>query len=146
MFCEDNIVYMARLDLKYGTVRYWQVIAPFTIEKAAKFIHEAQSQGETFCFIKCAGFVRVILFPPKIIFSEDSVDRKRKPNIVIVVLDSISRGHFYRVMRRSVETLREVENRQPGQAAVFDFELFQSVSMHTFDNMRPLFSGVTSGK
>jgi len=137
---------MARLDPSYGTVRKWQEIAPFSTESVSTFVEESRKLGQTFSFIKCAGFIQVILHPPKIILSDNVVNRKKLPNVLIVVLDSISRGHFYRVMRKSIEALREIDSNYSIPAAVFDFELFQSVSMHTFDNLRPLFSGVTSGE
>lgn len=137
---------MAGLDHNDGTVRKWQEIVPFNTDTASTFIEQSRRLEQTFCFIKCAGFSQVILYPPKIILSDKVVNRKMLPNVVIVVIDSISRRHFYRMMRKSIDALREIDSDDSVQAAVFDFELFQSISMHTFDNLRPLFSGVTSGE
>jgi hypothetical protein len=144
-FCEDSRIYMARIDPRYGVVRKWEAISPFSTENALEFVKKSLDQGETFCYIKCAGFIRVIIFPPKVLVNR-TVESTKKINVNIIVLDSISRSHFYRVMRKSATALREIAKDETIPATALDFELFQSISMHTFDNIRPLFSGVIKGK
>ncbi|EDO47581.1 predicted protein [Nematostella vectensis] len=89
---------------------------------------------------------QVMLIKPKVRMSR----KTRNPgvpmsmNINIVLLDSIARPHFYRVMRKSVSALRDVVYRESVNATVLDFEMFQAVGQHTFENLRPLFSGRTA--
>ncbi|XP_031555080.1 uncharacterized protein LOC116291986, partial [Actinia tenebrosa] len=141
-FCEDSRIYMARIDPDYGVIRKWEAITPFSTAKALEFVTNSRNQGDTFCYIKCAGFVRVIILPPKILVNTNRVDSTKKVNVNIIVLDSISRPHFYRVMRKSVKALRDIHQNSTIPASALDFELFQSISMHTFENIRPLFSGI----
>ena len=42
--------------------------------------------------------------------------------------------------------LRAISQDPDIKATALDFELFQSVGQHSFDNLRPLFSGVIKGK
>lgn len=136
---------MARINPDYGVIKEWEAITPFTTEKVLEFVERSKNQGDSFCYIKCARFVRAIIFPPKIVVNK-RVDSTKKINVNIIVLDSISRPHFYRMMRKSVKALRDIRQNSSIPASALDFKLFQSISMHTFENIRPLFSGIIKGK
>ena len=62
------------------------------------------------------------------------------------MLDSISRPHFYRILPRSVGSLRKIVLDPDIKATVLDFELVQSIGQQTFENLRPFFSGILKGE
>jgi hypothetical protein len=137
---------MGRTDPNYGHVKEWEVIDPFSTRKAFEFVEKTIHQGEPFCLIKCGSILQVLVFPPKLHMNRTLVKPEEKFNVNIVVFDSIARPHFYRMLRKSVDALRDIVNNESIPATVLDFERFQSLSMHTFENIRPLFSGVALGK
>lgn len=103
-----------------------------------------------FVFVKCFTFVsnkalasQLISFPPRV-----TTQKSRKPrpkntiNVNIVLLDSVSRSHFYRSLPKTVETLRRLADRPDvAPSRVFDFELFQAVHGHTMHNEHAMFTG-----
>ena len=60
-------------------------------------------------------------------------------------MDSISRPHFYRTMRKATEALKKISEDSAIKAMFLDFELVQSIGQQTFENLRPFFSGVLKG-
>jgi len=135
---------MAVIDADIGIVTTWQTINPFNTENARKFV-DTRLHNNDFAFLKCQNTLQVLVFPPKV-HRNKTADNRKHININLLVLDSVARPHFFRMMRKSVETMRKVVYDGSIPATVLDFELFQSISMHTFDNMRPLFSGIVQGK
>ena len=61
-------------------------------------------------------------------------------NVNIILLDSVSRAHFYRSLPKTVEAFRKLAE-NAASARVFDFELFQAVHGHTTQNEHALFTG-----
>ena len=63
-------------------------------------------------------------------------------SVNVVLIDSVSRAHFYRSLPNTAQ-LFDTWASQPSTApaAVLDFELFQAVHGHTTENTRALFTG-----
>ena len=113
-----------------------------------KKLREIAEQGYDFLFMRCGTnpwLERVLVFPPKLKRAKDKLSDD-KLNINILLLDSISRFHFYRVLPKTVKVMRNIVYDVDIPSTVFDFEMFQSIGQSTFDNIRPLFSGVHTGK
>eukprot|EP00794_Sanderia_malayensis_P019098 gene19098-21014_t len=69
-----------------------------------------------------------------------------KPNVNVVLLDSISRAHFYRSLPVVIEKFNEINTKSNHHhhnqnAEVLDFQLFQSVHGHSAENFHALFTG-----
>jgi len=106
-------------------------------------------KGFSFLFQRC-GYIfgsifQTLTFPP-ILKKVGKGQRRRGIDINVVMLDSISRPHFYRIMPRAVEALRKIVQDPNIKATALDFELVQSIGQQTFENLRPFFSGVLKGK
>lgn len=140
--CFPRKPYIGRMSPKYGKVVKW-IYSP-SDSKIAEFIHSSIKIGFNFVFFKC-GSLRQVLPLPRIIKLSAKRKKDTKINVNIILIDSISRPHFYRSMPRTINVLRHVVYNQSIPATILDFELLQSVSQHTMDNCRPLYSGVTSG-
>ena len=87
---------------------------------------------------------QVLVLPPLMKFIDTGKDYRKSAinaNINIIVLDSVSREHFFRRLPATAENLKMVNNDDKIGASVLDFELFQSVAPRTFPNIRALFSG-----
>lgn len=97
-----------------------------------------------FLFLRCGNLLQVLIFPPMLQKLKDGRDR-HNINVNVILLDSISRPHFYRSLPRTVDVLRKISRDPSFKATTLDFELFQSVGQQTFDNLRPFFSGVIQG-
>ena len=86
---------------------------------------------------------QLISIPPRVTLQEGLNPRANDIiNVNIVLLDSISRAHFYRSLPKTVETLKSLADRADvAPARVYDFELFQAVHGHTTHNEHALFTG-----
>ncbi|KXJ28227.1 hypothetical protein AC249_AIPGENE5929 [Exaiptasia diaphana] len=153
--CEEKFVYLASVDSNYGIVRPSRNSKiPIGSNKHLEQIlyHYAiinKRNGFNFCFLKCKSsstrnrFIeQLVMFPPTIPKTSSALD-KRLININILLLDSVSRPHFYRSMHKSVQTLRKIVHDPKINATVLDFELFQSMADYTFHNIRVFMSGKT---
>ena len=104
----------------------------------------------SFCFLRCKTgrkkyVSQILTFPPllEIENSEFLPNKKAESliNVNIVVLDSVSRAHFYRSLPKTVNTLRNIVYNESINATALDFELLQSSAPFTFHNIRAFMSG-----
>ena len=147
--CGQNPVHVIALDPAYGSLEdraKWQKFATTggLEEFLSTFVITTSLNGFNFCFLACRGkdnkeYVEQILYFPPIMEKVRNRAHKRTFNVNIVVLDSVSRPHFYRSLTNTVNTLREEDN-----ATVLDFELLQSSAAYTFQNIRAFMSGKTN--
>ena len=140
--CFPRKPYIGEVNSSYGMVVEW-LYSPSDTELET-IIYRSIENGFNFVFFKCGSLMQVLPLPGTIKLSTGR-NKDRKININIIVVDSISRPHFYRSMPQTIEALRQVVYNKSIPSTVLDFELLQSISQHTMDNCRPLFSGLTSG-
>lgn len=112
------------------------------VEEAVK---TNRKNGFGFLFIKCGEIFQALTFPPMLQKVQGDSNRSNI-NINVIMLDSISRPHFYRILPRATGALRKILQDPNIKATAMDFELLQSVGQQTFDNLRPFFSGVMKGE
>ena len=128
-----------------GKVTDWIPTSKETITGTVQEAVETnQKNGFGFLYIKCGDILQSLIFPP-ILKKVENDSERNNINVNVVVLDSVARPHFYRILPRSVGVLRRIAQDPNIKATALDFELFQSVGQQTFDNMRPFFSGVIKG-
>ena len=101
-------------------------------------------RGFSFLFLRCGSNFQALTFPPTFKKVEDGKSRS-SININVIMLDSISRPHFYRTLPRVIGALRKITEDPNIKASALDFELDQSIGQQTFENLRPFFSGVLKG-
>ena len=101
-----------------------------------------------FMFIECTNHQaeqvsQFIPLEPRFTVEENNNARNRNLiNVNILLIDSVSRAHFYRSLPRTVSTFKQWrENRSAVPAKVFDFELFQALHGHTAVNMHAFYTG-----
>ena len=135
--CGSSDATIGSIDPDVGEVTDWKPsrkeIMTATVEEAVKI---NRKNGFGFLFIKCGDIFQAL---------EDGGNRS-SININVIMMDSISRPHFYRILPRASRALRNILHNPNIKATVMDFELLQSVGQHTFDNLRPFFSGVMKGE
>lgn len=118
-----------------------------------KYAIKTLKQGNEFMFLSC-GFAgnnnnktQLITLDKWITDSNKKSERikqersyvTKKLNINVILLDSVSRSHFYRSLKKTVNFLRQTDLHS--NADVLDFELFQSIHGHTTENLFGLFNG-----
>lgn len=113
-----------------------------------RYTSTTSSHGFNFCLLLCVrkertGFIEQLLTFP---FVHKSIDESLNEetnsiNLNILVLDSVSRPHFYRSLPETVKSLRDIVQFSSYSATVLDFELLQSSAAYTFHNIRGLMSG-----
>ena len=117
------------------------------VEKA---LLRARENNLNFIYLSCTSkrtnttISQMISLLPKLQYVQSSKrkPRRRKLNVNILILDSISRAHFYRSFPNSVEYLREKRaNKQPKAASFFEFQFFQAIQGRTYQNEYALFNG-----
>ena len=128
----------------------WKTLPKDTLTTAVQeAVKTNLEKGFSFLFLRCScifgSIFQTLTFPPIIKKVEDG-QRKRGIDINVIMLDSISRPHFYRVMPRAVEALRKIVQDPNINATALDFELVQSIGQQTFENLRSFFSGVLKGE
>ena len=153
--CKGNPVTATGIHPSEGRVDKEKEEHRFTTSKAlenflAHFVIVNTLRSFSFCFLSCKtsgkkNISQILTFPP-ILETENSEflpsEKSEAPiNLNIVVLDSVSRAHFYRSLPKTVETLRHIVYNESVNATALDFELLQSTAPYTFHNIRAFMSG-----
>ena len=155
--CGKNPVFVLSLSPSYGTLddrsRWKRFVSSTELEIfLEKFVIKNNANGFNFCFLLCVrkgkeDLVEQIFTFPQILKTSNQPTNNTKNkvgfNLNIVVLDSVSRPHFYRSLPKTVRNLREIVHYKSYNATVLDFELMQSTAAYTFHNIRALMSGKT---
>lgn len=113
---------------------------------------ESTYEGFNFLFLQCANeeeniepyetIGQLLLLPPtKLVSTKEKRTHKYSEdfNVNIVLLDSVSRSHFYRSLPHTIEKINYVNKNSDTE--ILDFELFQSIHGHTVENLHALFTG-----
>ena len=66
----------------------------------------------------------------------------RHININLVMIDSVSRAHFYRSLKKTITAFNLINQNKLSQTEILDFEQFQAVHGHSVDNAHALFTGI----
>ena len=144
--CKTFDVQMGSTNPKMGIITKWTSLPVETLTATVqKAVDRNRKNVFDYLFIRCGSIFQSLIFPPKLQKVKDGW-RRRNINVNVIVLDSVARPHFYRILRRSVAALRKTVQDPKIKATALDFELFQSVGQQTFDNMRPFISGVIKGE
>lgn len=151
--CKNNPVYIGAIHPSVGVLPDME---QWTMAKDKKglvamlniVIKDSIKNGFDFVFLGCKvdkkTIKQVLVLPPLMKFVDTRKEYRPpaiKANINILVLDSVSREHFFRRLPTTVENLKRVNEESEIKASVLDFELFQSIAPRTFPNIRALFSG-----
>ncbi|XP_053629010.1 uncharacterized protein [Cherax quadricarinatus] len=141
----------------------WQQIKPSNLKRALTS-HFQQEGHFGFVFIKCfntsdlvedfgqpqydedyahenlESYTQLFLYPRKFTNIVQTYKAKNNNvNINFVMIDSLSRAHFYRSLPRTVRFFEDLyEEVNP---AVFDFQFFQALKQRTYESLQGLFSG-----
>ena len=111
--------------------------------------HTPRDDYFPFTFLRCDEFwnpksqTQLFLLPPRSADAGLEYEKLRfKPiNVNLILIDSVSRPHFYRSLPQTVKALRSINSDTSIPAMVLDFEFFHSVKHRTFETMHALFSG-----
>ena len=113
-----------------------------------KVIEENRGNKFNFVFLNCkkrgGGKVTQLLpTEPRLTIAEQPTERRAENliNVNVLLLDSLSRAHFYRSLPKTVATFSKWAKGDSPSAEIFDFELFQAVHGHTAENTHALFTG-----
>ncbi|XP_068671387.1 uncharacterized protein [Montipora foliosa] len=151
--CGINPVYVLEISPVFGILKERSLWKRFVTSKGlAKYLERyAQtnlvSHDFNFCFLACvhkegSGFIEQLFTFTGFHKIYEGTSRDTVGfNLNIVVLDSVSRPHFYRALPKTVKALREIVHSNFYNASVFDFEVMQSTAAYTFHNIRALMSG-----
>ena len=138
------------LDARTGQLswRYYSFLQDVE-EVLNEYIEDRSEDYFPFCFLTCDEFwnpgakSQLLLLPPRSspVVGSDEANKTSSGlfNINILLLDSVSRPHFYRSLPLSAQVFRDIDLK--GQAHVLDFEFFHALSSRTFENLNALFSG-----
>ena len=145
--CGSSDIEIASFNPAMGkAVSDWKPLPKDTITaNVQEAVKTNLERGYSFLFLRCGEIFQVLTFPP-ILKKVAEGKSKSRININVIMLDSISRPHFYRILPRAVESLRKIVQDPNIKATVLDFELVQSIGQQTFENLRPFFSGVLKGE
>ena len=137
------------LNIKNGDIVVQKMVIDLSeLKTHLKFLATvAIAYKSNFLFLQCfpknnskASKTQIILLPFK--KGETQIFRKQeKLDVNIVLLDSISRAHFYRSLPVVVKTFNDINSAVNSKAEVLDFELFQSVHGHSAENFHTFFTG-----
>ena len=163
--CNHRPVTVASIDHEHGIVKkrkqYYDIRS---LERGVqKAVSKSVRHGYRFVFLSCTQSVnkpnavkveQMLVLPPllKNIHSENKITKNENskesdesailpPNINVIVLDSISRAHFQRVLPDTTKALKEINSNSSSEASVFDFKLFQSLAPFTFVNVKSFLTG-----
>ena len=151
--CGGNALHVIPMDHNTGILKdhekWHKFISDDDLEEfLPDFIVATSAQGFNFCFLACLSKDRkdyveqILYFPPTMAKNREKQSKRKDFNVNILVLDSVSRPHFYRSLPETVDSLRKLgRGDTAGKTTVFDFKLFQSSAAQTFENIQELMSG-----
>ncbi|XP_066286633.1 uncharacterized protein [Branchiostoma lanceolatum] len=85
--------------------------------------------------------MQLIILPPQMKPTEKPVNGSNKINVNIILLDSLSRHHFYRSLPQTLSQFHSLNSEKRSTAKVLDFELVQAIRSRTFESVQALFAG-----
>lgn len=152
----DELISVGLLDPLTGQL-YWKYYSFLQeVEESLNvYIQRRAEDYFPFCFLKCVEFwnpqakSQFLVLPPRIMLGEaepknksnENEDEHKLYNINIILLDSVSRPHFYRSLPKTIQVFKNINTKSPAQAHILDFELFHALRSRTFENLNALFSG-----
>ena len=151
--CGANPVYVLEFSPIFGILEegpLWKrFFTSHGLENYLKrYTNATSSPVFNFCILLCVrrertGFIEQLMTFPFVhkSFGESLNEEVNSINLNILVLDSVSRPHFYRSLPQTVKSLRDIVRFSSYRATVLDFELLQSSAAYTFHNIRGLMSG-----
>ena len=120
------------------------------VEAVMKYARITVRRGYNFMFISCGGneTQTQLLLLDEILMKEKQKNlttvlnnRHGKININVVMIDSLSRAHFFRSLKKTVRTFDEINSDTQINAEVLDFQQFQALHGHSQENSHALFTG-----
>ena len=105
----------------------------------------------SFSFIRCGSFwnakaaTQLFVFPPNVLkeMPKPYVHVKNNRfNVNLILIDSVSRPHFYRSLPQTVGIMRQINLDNNIPFAVLDFELVHAVKARTSETLHALFTGL----
>ena len=101
--CGSSNITIGSLNAAMGKVTDWIPTSKETITGTVQEAVETnQKNGFGFLYIKCGDILQSLIFPP-ILKEAENDSQRNNINVNVVVLDSVARPHFYRILPRSVE-------------------------------------------
>ncbi|XP_056407885.1 uncharacterized protein LOC130304158 isoform X2 [Hyla sarda] len=108
-----------------------------------------QEPHNGFCVIQCTNtaglYVSQLLILPPILHTrrqqKNMHSNRSLLNINILLLDSVSRHHFYRSLPRTIEEFRHLNKEYFTSGHVYDYELIQGIRSRTLESLQALFGG-----
>ncbi|XP_029455052.1 uncharacterized protein LOC115090280 isoform X2 [Rhinatrema bivittatum] len=103
-----------------------------------------------FCLIRCRNPVKrqitqLLILLPFLQTTLEASERSRTTvpllNVNILLLDSVSRHHFYRTLVKTIDAFRHLNRHEFSHGQVFDFKLVQGIKGRTFESLQALFGG-----
>ena len=148
--CLGNVVVQTFND---NTGRIESLSKPFeSVDMLEKYVeyHKKHQIKFPFMYLSCeddpSKSQLFVLDPPvkeeinKLIL-DNTPAKSEEININLMFMDSISRAHFYRSLKKTISTFKSLNRRSGSNVEVLDFELFQSIHGHTTENMLGLWTG-----
>lgn len=149
---KDKDMFIEDIDPSDGKLRKQKIVkgTPYeTIENIIKGAARlARKDGFNFIFVNCtkanneSSISQMLTVLPELrLVKEKEIPQGAKINVNVILLDSISRAHFYRSLPKTVDYLRQKQTDAQLEAHLLEFELFQAIHGHTHENENAFFSG-----
>ncbi|XP_069601816.1 uncharacterized protein [Ranitomeya imitator] len=111
--------------------------------------HHIQFPNNGFCLIQCTSTLgirvsQLLILPPVLHTRRHLKDMHSNTsllNINVLLIDSVSRHHFYRSLPRTIKEFRHLNEEFFTSGHVFDYELLQGIKSRTFESLQALFGG-----
>ncbi|KAF9433724.1 hypothetical protein BGZ76_009057, partial [Entomortierella beljakovae] len=78
-----------------------------------------------------------------IMATKKSSEQRTKPNVMVILMDAVSRRQFYRKLARTSSTLGNLDKREKGGPELHEFFRYHAVGFNTDDNSRAIYSNTT---
>uniref|UniRef100_H2ZV20 Uncharacterized protein n=1 Tax=Latimeria chalumnae TaxID=7897 RepID=H2ZV20_LATCH len=127
----------------------FQSIKDLTEFISLKLLVDFRVYHHGYCFLRCKNhkgkhISQLLILPPVLQRAANSSTKAfSRPllNINILLLDSLSRHHFYRMLPKTISTFRSLNKNFFKMGQVFDFNLVQAIKGRTWESLQALFAG-----
>ena len=144
--CQSGRLFVGSIDRNNGILllNKWEEFSSAQALELAlpKIVQMNMKNGFSFCLIRCVkkkeNIDQLLIFP-KVLLKSQLKNNAEMFNINVVVLDSVSRNHFYRMLTKTTAALTQIAAKQ--KVKILDYEFLQSLAPYTYSNIRALMTG-----
>jgi len=153
--CAKNTLKVGKFVPRTGGFLYKKVRNDLELLQSVEHERYMQTALAPFVFLTCQSkyslnkkIKQIVAFEETILdsYPEKHQRKNNLPDVNVVVIDSLSRQHFYRLLPVTVKAMKSINSAKSSESEVLDFKGMQSLAPFTYVNIHALMNGTIDNK